>query len=92
MLGEPLASLFILLHLFQSMFKPETVLSKVMISFFPICSEMKSKGRRPPTHRIAFNSLYLFSLGLLSMKQMERYCIITRVEKARQPSYPKERL
>ena len=38
--------------------------------------EVKSEGRRPPTHRIAFNSLYLFSLGLLSMRQMERYCMI----------------
>ena len=44
---------------------------------------VKSKGRRPPTHRIAFNSLYLFSLGL-SMKQMARHCLISRVEKTRQ--------
>ena len=51
---------------------------------------VKSEGRRPPTHRIAFNSLYLFSLGLISMRQMERYCIITRVERARPPSSLKE--
>ena len=43
----------------------------------------EEEGRRD---RIAFNSLYLFSLGLLSMKQMERNCIITRVERACQPS------
>ena len=51
---------------------------------------VKSKGRRPPTHRIAFNSLYLFSLGLLSMRQMARHCLISRVEK--DPSAPKLRL
>ena len=44
---------------------------------------VKSEGRRPPTHRIAFNSLYLFNLGLLSMKQMARHCLISRVEKTR---------
>ena len=44
----------------------------------PSCCEIR--GKKPPTHRIAFNSLYLFSLGLLSMKRMERHCIITRAE------------
>ena len=40
-----------------------------------MAGEVKSEGRSR-RHRITFNSLYLFSLGLLSMKQMERYCMI----------------
>ena len=51
-------------------------------SFYQIrqwcCCEIRGRSRR---HKIAFNSLYLFSLGLLSMKRMERHCIITRVER-----------
>ena len=69
--------------------------------FFPRFTFLSTKSRRGHQivvkseeegrqHRIAFNSLYLFSLGLLSMKRMERHCIITRVERARQPSSLKE--
>ena len=37
---------------------------------------------------IAFNSLYLFSLGLLSMKQMARHCIIHAWSDCQLPTYP----
>ena len=51
---------------------------------------VKSEGRRPPTHRIAFNSLYLFSLGLLSMKQMGRHCLIHAWSDCQLPTYRRE--
>ena len=46
----------------------------------PNCCEIRGRSRR---HRIAFNSLYLFSLGLSSMKQMER---IVSLHARRNPS------
>ena len=64
------------LQLRSGVSSPEfTFLSTISHQGSPI--EANSKGRRPPTHTGSrLNSLYLFSLGLLSMRQMEEYCII----------------
>ena len=44
-----------------------------------ICCDFEEEGRR---HRIAFKTHFIcLALGLLSMKQMERNCIISRVER-----------
>ena len=69
----------------QSRLSRLALLPPIHISFYQITSKghqivVKSE-EECRQHRIAFNSLYLFSLGLLSMKRMEGYCIITRVER-----------
>ena len=59
-------------NIFSSVFRAATTLRIARHLFayiFGIVVKSEEEGRQ---HRIAFNSLYLFSLGLLSMKRMER--------------------